>query len=74
VALDAFVLSVISVGCFVVFGTFWAPLSIAVATYYFGSILLLGNTPGVCLFAARRRVGSIPNKEGNEERRKAKGE
>ena len=54
VAIDAFVLSVMGLGLFAVLGSFWAPLTIATATYYFGSILLLGNTPGVCLFAARR--------------------
>ena len=52
VALDAFVLSVVGLSLFVVLGTFWAPLSVAVAAYYFGSILILGNTPGVCLFAS----------------------
>lgn len=53
IALDAFVLSIVALGLFVVLGVFWAPLSAAVAAYYFGSILILGNTPGVCLFASR---------------------
>lgn len=55
VALDVFVLGVIALGLFVVVGTLWMPLSVAAAAYYGGSILLLGNTPGVCLFASRRR-------------------
>jgi hypothetical protein len=42
----------------VVLGAFWAPLSVAVAAYYFGSILILGNTPGVCLFASHGNAQS----------------
>ena len=53
IALDAFVLAVIGLSLFVVLGSLWAPLCIAAAVYYFGSILILGNTPGVCLFATR---------------------
>ncbi|MGH9174247.1 MAG: helix-turn-helix domain-containing protein [Vicinamibacterales bacterium] len=56
VALDAFVLSVVGLSLFVALGVFWAPLSIAVAAYYFGSILILGNTPGVCLFASHSKT------------------
>lgn len=62
VALDAFVLSVIGLSLFVVLGAFWAPLSVAVAAYYFVSILILGNTPGVCLFASHAKAG--PNQMG----------
>ena len=51
VAFDAFAVSVIALSLFLVYGTFWAPLGAAVAAYYFASILILGNTPGVCLFA-----------------------
>ena len=58
VALDAFVLSVVGLSLFVVLGAFWAPLSVAVAAYYFGSILILGNTPGVCLFASKAKAES----------------
>jgi transcriptional regulator with XRE-family HTH domain len=36
---------------YVVLHAFWMPLGIAALCYYAGSILLLGNTPGVCLFA-----------------------
>jgi transcriptional regulator with XRE-family HTH domain len=52
VAVDAFVLCVMGLGLFAVFGSFWAPLTLAMGAYYFGSILIFGNTPGVCLFAA----------------------
>ena len=54
VAFDAFAVSVIALSLFIAFGAFWAPLGAAVAAYYFGSILILGNTPGVCLFARTR--------------------
>ena len=53
IALDAFVLAVVGLSLFVVLGSFWAPLCVAAAVYYLGSILILGNTPGVCLFATR---------------------
>ena len=43
----------IASGLYLVVGAFWAPLSLAIAAYYFGSILVLGNTPGVCLVASR---------------------
>ena len=49
---DAAVLGGIAGGLYLVVGTFWAPLAVATAGYYFGSILLLGNTPGVCLAAS----------------------
>jgi hypothetical protein len=50
-AVDLFVLSVMGVALYAVIGSFWAPVCGAAALYYSGSILLLGNTPGVCLFA-----------------------
>jgi hypothetical protein len=50
-AVDWFVLSVMGLALYAVLGSFWAPLCGAAALYYSGSILLLGNTPGVCLFA-----------------------
>jgi cytoskeletal protein RodZ len=53
IAVDAFVLGVTGLAMFLVLGQFWAPLTIAIASYYFLSILLLGNTPGVTLFAPR---------------------
>ena len=59
VAFDAFVLSVVGLTMFLALGSFWAPLSMAAAIYYFGSILALGSTPGICIFAPRpRRFGS----------------
>ena len=52
IALDAFALGVVGLAIFFVFGSFWAPLAVAVASYYGLSIAVLGNTPGVCLFAS----------------------
>ena len=49
--LDLFVVWVIAVAMFAVFGELWAPLAIVAALYYASGILLLGNTPGVCMFA-----------------------
>jgi hypothetical protein len=50
-AADLFVIWVLGVACFAVFGQLWAPLSVAAVTYYGLGILVLGNTPGVCFFA-----------------------
>jgi transcriptional regulator with XRE-family HTH domain len=50
-AVDLFVLAVMGVALFAVLGMFWAPMCLATAAYYSVSILVLGNTPGVCLFA-----------------------
>src|SRR5262245_38329041 len=55
VAFDAFVLGVVGITAFLVAGAFWAPLAVTAAIYYFGSILVLGNTPGVYFFAPRSR-------------------
>jgi transcriptional regulator with XRE-family HTH domain len=51
VAFDSVILSAVAIFSFAVLGVFWAPLSVAGVCYYCGGILLLGNTPGVCLFA-----------------------
>lgn len=67
IALDAFVLAVVGLSLFVVLGSFWAPLCVAAAVYYLGSILVLGNTPGVCLFATRSN-GSAAVGSGHEKR------
>jgi transcriptional regulator with XRE-family HTH domain len=53
IAADAAVLGAIGAALYTVVGAFWAPLTIAIVGYYFGSILVLGNTPGVCLVASR---------------------
>ncbi len=51
VACDAGVLVAVALCVFIAFDKFWLPLGIAMIGYYVGGILLLGNTPGVCLLA-----------------------
>jgi transcriptional regulator with XRE-family HTH domain len=58
-AVDLFVLSVMGLALYAVLGMFWAPMCLATAAYYSVSILLLGNTPGVCLFADPNKRGRV---------------
>lgn len=58
-AVDLFLLSVTGLALYAVLGAFWAPLAIATAVYYSGSILVLGNTPGVSLMADPRKRGRL---------------
>ena len=51
VACDGGVLAAIAICVFIVSEKFWLPFGIAMIGYYVGGILLLGNTPGVCLLA-----------------------
>ena len=51
VACDGGVVLAIALCVFIVCNTFWLPLGVAMIAYYLGGILLLGNTPGVCLLA-----------------------
>lgn len=51
IACDAAVIVAVAVTLYVVIGTLWMPLCLTLAGYYAGGILLLGNTPGVCLCA-----------------------
>jgi transcriptional regulator with XRE-family HTH domain len=50
-ACDGGVVVSIALCAFIACGAFWLPLGIAMLVYYLGGILLLGNTPGVCLLA-----------------------
>ena len=50
-AFDLFAVCVMAIALYAALGLLWAPLSIGAVAYYALSILLLGNTPGVCLFA-----------------------
>ncbi|MEO7191636.1 MAG: helix-turn-helix transcriptional regulator [Vicinamibacterales bacterium] len=52
VASDLGILAFIGLAFATTVGEFWMPLCIAMTCYYLGGILVLGNTPGVCLFAA----------------------
>jgi Helix-turn-helix domain len=55
VAFDLFVLGVIGLSLFLALDAFWAPMAIVASCYSFGSTLLLGRTPGSCLFATTSR-------------------
>lgn len=52
-ACDAATNVALALTAFVFIDEFWAPLGIAMLCYYAGGILVLGNTPGACLFAPR---------------------
>jgi transcriptional regulator with XRE-family HTH domain len=52
-ACDAGTTVALALTAFVFIDEFWAPLGVAMLCYYVGGILVLGNTPGVCLFAPR---------------------
>ena len=55
----AAVVIAIAVTIFVACGKFWLPLAVTMLGYYLGGILLLGNTPGVCLWAPlSNRIGT----------------
>jgi transcriptional regulator with XRE-family HTH domain len=38
---------------FITLGAFWTPFAVVTLCYYVGGILILGNSPGVCLFAPK---------------------
>jgi transcriptional regulator with XRE-family HTH domain len=69
VAWDVCVLLAIGLMLFIAFNRFWMPFAVATLAYYGGSILLLGNTPGVSLFAratpatpaSRSRLAQTPS-------------
>jgi transcriptional regulator with XRE-family HTH domain len=62
VACDLGVFLAVGVMCFLAVGHFWMPLGLTMAAYYGCGIVLLGNTPGVCLMApgAVREVAARP--------------
>ncbi len=43
----------IALSLFVFVDAFWLPLGVTAVCYYVGGILVLGNSPGVCLFAPK---------------------
>lgn len=61
VACDAGVVMAIAAIVFLACGTFWLPLGVSMLGYYLGGILLLGNTPGVCLCAPAPRRAAPPS-------------
>jgi transcriptional regulator with XRE-family HTH domain len=64
VACDAVVMLTLGLVIYAVLGTLWMPLCLALVVYYAGGILLLGNTPGVCLTAPGARTNE-PTSEIN---------
>jgi transcriptional regulator with XRE-family HTH domain len=61
VVCDAGVVLAIAASVFLVSGRFWLPLGVSMLLYYLGGILLLGNTPGVCLWAPVPGRGAPPS-------------
>jgi transcriptional regulator with XRE-family HTH domain len=59
-ACDAAATVTLALVAFVFINEFWAPLGVAMLCYYAGGILVLGNTPGVCLFAPRSKDDVSP--------------
>lgn len=51
VGVDAAATLTVAIGMYAVSGLFWLPLGTFTFLYYLGGILILGNTPGVCLCA-----------------------
>src|SRR5215510_634021 len=53
VAWDCTATLVLAAVAFGMLGSFWTPFAIVTLCYYVGGILILGNSPGVCLFAPK---------------------
>jgi transcriptional regulator with XRE-family HTH domain len=62
---DAAMSVALALTAFVLIDEFWAPLGVAMLCYYTGSVLVLGNTPGVCLFAPQSNDDSRWLRHGN---------
>lgn len=60
IACDATVIVTIGLAMYAALGTLWMPLCVALIGYYAGGILLLGNTPGVCLCASGHGTNRPP--------------
>jgi transcriptional regulator with XRE-family HTH domain len=67
-ACDGGVVMAIALCGFVVFDTFWLPLGVTALGYYLGGILVLGNTPGVCLLASSAEPPAPYNRSSDEPR------
>jgi hypothetical protein len=63
VGFDACVMLAVATGMYFVSGLFWLPLGAFTSLYCLGGVLILGNTPGVCLCAQtdnRKPTGGKP--------------
>ena len=56
-AFDASVALAIALVVFAASGHFWVPLGVSMLAYHLGAVLLLGNTPGVCVWAPEPGAG-----------------
>ena len=65
-AWDAGTTLALALVAFILIDAFWASLAGAMLCYYLGGILVLGNTPGVCLFAPRPGR-EVPEAQGRGE-------
>jgi len=61
-ACDAGMLMFVAVAMFLTLNSFWIAFAISAVCYYFASVVLLGNTPGICLCAPldRAQRGVVP--------------
>jgi cytoskeletal protein RodZ len=59
-ACDIAISCALAVLLFIAVGSFWTPFGVSMMCYYVGGIVILGNTPGVCLFAPVRDSGRQP--------------
>jgi transcriptional regulator with XRE-family HTH domain len=64
VAFDAGVILLVAGLLFLIFESVWVPLAIFTAAYYWGGILTLGNSPGVCLQAPGGTDGIVGDDVG----------
>jgi hypothetical protein len=62
IACDGGIVLAIALGVFIVCHSFWLPLGVSMLAYYLGGILVLGNTPGVCLWAPEENAGPHYNR------------
>jgi len=60
VACDLAIVLGIAAAAFVAVGHFWTPFTIATVCYYFGGVLVIGNSPGAWLLAGGRTRRGVP--------------
>ena len=65
-ACDGGVVVAIALCVFMACDAFWLPLGVAMLAYYLGGILVLGNTPGVCLLASDRGAEPTYNQSSHD--------
>jgi transcriptional regulator with XRE-family HTH domain len=64
VAVDLGVLGLVAAGFSTMGGAIWMPLALTTLCYYAGGMLILGNAPGVCLFATLADGGAASDSAG----------